>query len=145
ESDRPLRADGLVQAYRALKQDGGVTLDDTDYRYTDCNGEQYFFKEDRLAFNRVVRQLKDRHDHLHPADSVGEIGAAVGPCILGLALTAAQKHYAPGPGVLCHFSSEDGTRAAMILRYGEKPAPPGSAGTGTGSAGFSGATATKGR
>jgi 3-oxoacyl-[acyl-carrier-protein] synthase I len=120
DSEHPLRADGLVEAYRALKQDGGVTLDDTDYRYTDCNGEQYGFKDDRLAFSRVVRKLKARFDHLHPADSVGEIGAAVGPCILGLALAAAQKNYAPGVGVLCHLSSDSGERAAMILRYGEK-------------------------
>lgn len=120
DSELPLRADGLVEAYRALKHDGGVTLDDTDYRYTDCNGEQYGFKEDRLAFSRVVRKLKYRFDHLHPADSIGEIGAAVGPCIFGLALTAAQKNYAPGVGVLCHLSSDSGERAAMIFHYGEK-------------------------
>jgi 3-oxoacyl-[acyl-carrier-protein] synthase-1 len=120
ESEEPLRADGLVEAYRALHADGGVTLDDADYRYTDCNGEQYGFKEDRLAFNRTVRKLKARFDHLHPADSIGEVGAAVGPCVLGLALTAACKGYAPGSGVLCHFSNDDGERAAMLLRYVEK-------------------------
>ena len=57
--------------------DGKVTLDDADYRYTDCNGEQYWFKDDRLALNRVVRKLKSAFDHLHPADSIGEIGAAI--------------------------------------------------------------------
>jgi 3-oxoacyl-[acyl-carrier-protein] synthase-1 len=125
DSDEPLRSDGLVAAYRALHADGGVTLDDADYRYTDCNGEQYGFKDDRLAFNRVVRKLKARFDHLHPADSIGEIGAAVGPCVLGLALAAARKGYAPGnatvsppgKGVLCHFSNDEGDRAALLLRY----------------------------
>lgn len=120
DSEEPLRADGLVAAFRALQSDGEVTLDDADYRYTSCNGEQYGFKEDTLAISRVVRKLKKKFDHLHPADSIGEIGAAVGPCIMGLALTAAQKQYAPGNGVLCHFSNDDGERAAMILRYGEK-------------------------
>ena len=62
-----------------MRADGGVTLDDADYRYTDCNGEQYGFKDDRLAISRTVRKLKARFDHLHPADSVGEVGAAVGP------------------------------------------------------------------
>jgi 3-oxoacyl-[acyl-carrier-protein] synthase I len=128
ESGEPLRADGLVEAYRAMRSDGGVTLDDADYRYTDCNGEQYGFKNDRLAFHRVVRKMKERFDHLHPADSIGEIGAAVGPCVLGLALAAARKGYAPGngvdaapgKGVLCHFSNDEGDRAAMLLRYIEK-------------------------
>ncbi len=127
DSEDPLRADGLVEAYRAMRADGG-TLDEADYRYTDCNGEQYGFKDDRLAFSRTVRKLKARFDHLHPADSIGEIGAAVGPCVLGLALAAARKGYAPGPGegpemgkgVLCHFSNDDGDRAAMLLRYVEK-------------------------
>jgi 3-oxoacyl-[acyl-carrier-protein] synthase I len=125
DSEEPLRADGLVEAYRAMRADGGVTLDDADYRYTDCNGEQYGFKEDRLAISRTVRKLKARFDHLHPADCIGDVGAAVGPCILGLALTAARKKYAPGngqlsppgQGVLCHFSNDAGDRAAMLLRY----------------------------
>ena len=128
DSEEPLRADGLVEAYRAMRADGGVTLDDADYRYTDCNGEQYGFKDDRLAYARTVRKLKKRFDHLHPADCIGEVGAAVVPCVLGLALTAARKGYAPGngvdnapgKGVLCHFSNDDGDRVAMLLRYFEK-------------------------
>jgi len=131
ESDKPLRADGLVESFRAMYRDGGVTLDDADYRYTDCNGEQYGFKEDRLAITRVIRKLKYRFDHLHPADSIGEVGAAVGPCVLGLALTAARKGYAPsskedaenGRGVLCHFGNDDGERASLLLRYVDKGGP----------------------
>ena len=46
----------------------------------------------------------------HPARTLG----------MGLALAAARKGYAPGPGVLCHFSNDDGKRAAMILRYGPR-------------------------
>jgi len=115
-SDAPLRADGLVEAFRGMDRDGGMTLTDADYRYTDCNGEQYFFKNDRLAITRVLRKLKDRFDHLHPADSIGEIGAAVVPCMIGLAFTSAKKGYAPGTGVLCHCSNDEGERAAMIFR-----------------------------
>ncbi|HJZ89873.1 MAG TPA: hypothetical protein VKE40_03305 [Gemmataceae bacterium] len=115
-SEEPLRADGLVEAFRGLDRDGGMTLNDADYRYTDCNGEQYGFKSDRLAISRVLRRLKARFDHLHPADSIGEIGAAVVPCMLGLALTGAQRNYAPGDGVLCHCSNDEGGRAAIILR-----------------------------
>jgi len=115
-SDKPLRADGLFEAFRALKADAGLSLVDADYRYTDCNGEQYGFRNDRLAISRHLRQLKSRFDHLHPADCIGEVGAAVVPCILGLALEAARKNYAPGPGVLGHVSNDTGERAAFILR-----------------------------
>jgi 3-oxoacyl-[acyl-carrier-protein] synthase I len=128
DSEEPLRADGLVEAYRALRSDGGVSLDDADYRITGCNGEQYWFKDDRLAFSRTVRKLKQRFDHVHPADSIGEVGAAIGPCALGVALAAAQKGYAPGngekappgKGVLCQFSNDAGDRAALLLRYGDE-------------------------
>jgi 3-oxoacyl-[acyl-carrier-protein] synthase-1 len=131
DSEEPLRSDGLVGAYMAMCSDGGVALDDADYRYTDCNGEQYGFKDDRLAYARTVRRLKARFDHLHPADSIGEVGAAVGPCVLGLALAAARKGYAPGDGelsppgrgVLCHFGNDEGDRAAMMLRYVDPDGP----------------------
>jgi 3-oxoacyl-[acyl-carrier-protein] synthase-1 len=124
ESEEPLRGDGLLEAFRALQRDGQMTLENADYRITDCNGEQYGFKQDRLAMSRSLRKLKIRFDHLHPADCLGEIGAAVVPCALGMALTAAQKGYAPGPGpgahpgngVLCHFSNDDGERAALVLQ-----------------------------
>jgi 3-oxoacyl-[acyl-carrier-protein] synthase-1 len=124
EAEEPLRADGLVEAIRALKDDGGVIVEDADYRYTDCNGEQYGFKQDRLAIMRTMRRLTPRFDHLHPADCIGEVGAAVGPCVLGLALTAARKGYSPGRGVLCHFSNDDGERAALLLRYVEEDGSP---------------------
>ena len=120
ESDETLRGDGLVEAIRALQGDGGVTLDDADYRYTDCNGEQYGFKEDRLGIIRTRRTLKARFDHLHPADCIGEVGAAVVPCVLGMALAAARKGYAPGKDVLCHFGNDAGERAAMLLRHVER-------------------------
>jgi 3-oxoacyl-[acyl-carrier-protein] synthase-1 len=92
-------------------------LADTDYRLTDLNGTQYAFKEAALAMNRLLRTQKDLYEIWHPADCIGETGAAIGPCVLGVALAAARKAYAPGPGVLCHFGNEDGRRAAMILSY----------------------------
>jgi 3-oxoacyl-[acyl-carrier-protein] synthase-1 len=117
ESDTPLRGDGLVQAFRSATVDAGRTLGATDYRITDSNGEQYWFKEAALAVTRVLRERKEDFFIWHAADCIGETGAAAGPVALGLALAAARKSYAPGPGVLCHFGSDDGTRMALILRY----------------------------
>ena len=93
-------------------------MHDLDFRITDNSGEQYYFKESALALSRNLRQRKTAFDIWHPADCIGEVGAAIGPCVLGIALAAARKGYAPGPGVLCHFANDDGERAALMLRYG---------------------------
>jgi len=115
DSEVPLRADGLVAAFRAAFAEAGRTIDDLDYRVTDSNGEQYWFKEAALAMTRTLRARKERFQIWHPADCIGETGAAVGPCTLGVALAAARKRYSPGPGVLCHFSGDDGERFALVL------------------------------
>jgi 3-oxoacyl-[acyl-carrier-protein] synthase-1 len=115
DSEEPLRADGMVQAFKAAFADAGKTMADVDYRVTDCNGEQYFFKEAALAVARTLRVTKEQFGIWHPADCIGEVGAAAGPCALGVALAAARKNYAPGPNPLCHLSGEDGERVAMML------------------------------
>lgn len=119
ESDIPLRGDGLVQAFRNAMNDSRRTLADTDYRITDSNGEQYWFKEAALAVTRTLRDRKDEYFIWHPADCIGETGACVAPVALAVALAAMQKSYAPGTRVLCHFGSDDGARVAMLLESGE--------------------------
>jgi 3-oxoacyl-[acyl-carrier-protein] synthase-1 len=116
ESGRPLRADGLKQAIQAAFADSGLTFDDVHYRLVDTSGEQYGFKEATLGLARTMRARKAEFDIWHPADCIGEIGAATVPCILAVAKAVSEKGYAPGSGVLCHVGNDDGTRAAMILQ-----------------------------
>src|SRR5262245_5636889 len=119
-TDQPFRADGLVTAFKAAFADsGGATYADVDYRVTDVSGGQDGFKEATLAITRTLRERKARFDIWHPADCIGEVGAAIVPCMLGVALAAANKRYAPGPGVLAHVGSDRGDRAAIILRFGD--------------------------
>jgi 3-oxoacyl-[acyl-carrier-protein] synthase-1 len=123
DSEEPLRADGLVQAFRECFADSGCTYEDVQYRLADVSGEQYVMKEAQLAIGRTLRgKMKPRFDLWHPADCVGEVGAAIGPCILGVALAASRKSYAPGPGVLCHFGNDAGERGGLILKYVEAAA-----------------------
>ena len=117
ESEEPLRADGLVAAFRSAMADSSRTFDDVDYRLTDVCGEQYGFKEAVLAIGRAIRKVKPAFDLWHPAESIGQVGAAIGPVALGVALSAARMGYAPGRGVLCHFGNDDGARAALVLRW----------------------------
>jgi len=115
ESDEPLRAEGMTRAIRAALDDGKATFDEIDYRLADLSGEQYGFKEAALAMGRILRRTKMQFDLWHPADSVGEVGAATGPLLLGVALTAFRKGYAPGRGVLVHLSGDEGSRIALVL------------------------------
>jgi 3-oxoacyl-[acyl-carrier-protein] synthase-1 len=117
EAEQPLRAEGLSAAIKGALAEADCTLGATDFRITDLSGEQYYFKEAALALSRTLRQRKEFYDIWHPADCIGEVGAAIGPAMLAVLLAAQRKTYALGSNVLCHSSSDDGKRAALILAY----------------------------
>ena len=121
ESGRPLRAQGLSEAIRAALSEGGRPLHEVDLRITDLSGEQYYFKEAALALSRLLRVRREQIDLWHPAECIGEVGAAAGIAVLAVARMAFSKSYVPGPLqaagplVLAHFASDDGRRAAVLL------------------------------
>ena len=115
-SDEPLRGDGMTAAIKNALQEAACELHDLDYRISDVSGEQYYFKEAALALNRILRRRKEEFELWHPADCVGETGAAAGLICLALARIAAVIGYAPGRGALLHFASDDGSRAAVVAR-----------------------------
>ncbi|MEN8178386.1 MAG: hypothetical protein ABFS39_07145 [Pseudomonadota bacterium] len=117
DSDLPFRADGFVQAIQEVTADAGCSLGDVDFQIASVSGEQYWFKEASLSVLRTLRERKEEFDIWHPADCIGEVGAAIGPVMLSVALTAAKKGYAPGKNVICYLSNDDGKRAATILNY----------------------------
>jgi 3-oxoacyl-[acyl-carrier-protein] synthase-1 len=117
ESDDPLRGDGLAQAISSAMRQAGVTIHDLHYRISDLNGEHYRFKEMVFAMMRFERKPKPKlFDLWHPIEYIGDVGAAIGPTVLAVALHAAQKGYGVGPNVLCTFGSDDGARAAIVAR-----------------------------
>jgi 3-oxoacyl-[acyl-carrier-protein] synthase-1 len=113
DSEEPLRADGLVTAFRAALADAGCDMGDMDFRITDVAGEQYHFKEASLALSRTLRIRKEEFDIWHPADCIGEVGAAAGLVSLVVGAYAGEKDYSKGRGVLFHFGNDDGKRVAM--------------------------------
>ena len=115
-SERPLKGLGLAQAIKQAIQGAGFGYEALDYRICDANGEQYIFKEAALALARTLRVHKGVLDIWHPADCIGEVGAATVPCALAVAWAAADKKYAPGPGVIAHFGNDDGKRAVVTMR-----------------------------
>jgi 3-oxoacyl-[acyl-carrier-protein] synthase I len=116
-SGEPLRADGLTAAIRDALAAAGIGFGHLDYRITDISGEQHAFKETALALARLLRDRKEEFDLWHPADCIGEVGAAALPCMLAVSLHAARKGFAPGPSLLAHLANDDGRRAALVLAY----------------------------
>jgi 3-oxoacyl-[acyl-carrier-protein] synthase I len=117
-SDQPVRGQGLTEAIREALADAGVTMQEIHFRITDLNGEHYKFKEMALAVNRFPRKrVEEIFDVWHPAEVVGDVGAAIGPMVLGVSLYASRKGYGIGPTILCTFSNDDGERAALVLHY----------------------------
>jgi 3-oxoacyl-[acyl-carrier-protein] synthase-1 len=113
-SHEPLRGAGQIEACRSALAESGVAMHEIAYRHTDLNGEHYKFKEAALAQGRLLRQRVERQDIWHPAECVGEIGAAHVPCVLAASFYAGQKGFAPGPRCLCHFSGDGPERAACV-------------------------------
>lgn len=115
-SDEPTRAQGLTQAVRAALEQAGIAMHNVDLRVTDLNGERYFFSEQALVVNRVLRQRKERFPIWYPARSTGELGAATGLSLLVMAWYGMRKVYFPGDIVLLLNSSAGEERAAAVLR-----------------------------
>lgn len=116
-SERPLRADGLVQAVKGALAEAGLQLHHFDYRITDNSGEQYYFKEAALLLTRLLRVRKEEFDIWHPAECTGEIGAASGVSLIASAKAACDKRYGKGPNILVHCGNDGGARAALALQY----------------------------
>ena len=114
-TEKPLRADGMVTAVKNALNMAGLDLGALDYRICDVSGEQYGFKEATLALTRILRVRKEEFDIWHPAECIGETGAAILPAVLSVASAAVTKRYSKGNGILCHFSNDDGQRAAIVL------------------------------
>lgn len=117
DSGEPMRADGLMTAIKAALADAQCEMHDLDYRITDLSGEQYYFKEAALALSRILRERKEEFDIWHPAECIGESGAAAGLAVLAVASEACRKAYAKGPNILGHMASDAGQRAAAVLNF----------------------------
>jgi 3-oxoacyl-[acyl-carrier-protein] synthase-1 len=118
ESDEPLRGEGLTDAVRSALTMAALRIEDVHYRITDLNGEHYRFKEMALAMLRFERQPRPQlFDLWHPAEFIGDVGAAIGPLAFGIGLHAGHYGYGTGPTVLYTFGNDDGARAAVIGRF----------------------------
>ena len=71
---------------------------------------------------RLLREHRDVQDLWTPADSVGNVGAAMVPLMVGWALTAFEKGYSPGNPLMIEASGDDGGCGAAVFRSAERRA-----------------------
>jgi len=110
-SDAPCLGDGLTQAiYLALEMArwGKAEVGEV---YCDLNGEAYRAHEWMLALCRTL----DDPTVTHPADCIGDIGAAFVPFLTGVAAMAFEKGYATSSKAIIFCSSDFGMRGCVCL------------------------------
>jgi len=119
-SEEPLLGQGLAIAGKQALAEAGWGFHELDFRLSDVTGENYGFREHALAEARLARIVRSESQPLwHPADAIGDTGAAAGVIHLATAAMAMLSGYAPGRRVGCFTSSVIGDRAVAALQYSE--------------------------
>jgi 3-oxoacyl-[acyl-carrier-protein] synthase I len=115
-NEEPLLGKGMAAAVKDALSEVDLAMQEVDFRLSDVAGESYAFEELALAQSRLTRQTRETQDLWHPADTVGDCGAASGLIQFAWAEQAFARGYAPGPVALAHGSAASGARAAAVVR-----------------------------
>jgi 3-oxoacyl-[acyl-carrier-protein] synthase I len=114
----PCTGRGLAGAMRAALQAGTAAASAVQLRLSDVAGEQYFFEESAAAWGRVLRDaLPPTYAQLLPATRTGELGAAMGPLLLGIAAQLPPAGTEGGALTLLHWSGTDALRGAVVAEW----------------------------
>ena len=117
-SGEPHRGDGLADALRAaLRGQAPATIRTV---YAGLTGEHDGAREWGVAALRNDHAFADDLQIEHPADCLGDPGAAMAPTLLALVATALERAYCRGPALV--WSASDGPmRGAVIVD--DRPSP----------------------
>lgn len=113
------RAEGLTRVFHELVR-AAPDLGPPALVVSDLNGDRYRAMEWSFALMRALTVLESDIDLRHPADCVGDVGAASGILNLVWAVTAFAKGYAPGTQAIVWGASDGAARAALALAAPEK-------------------------
>lgn len=114
--DKPPTSTGLSTAIREVLSSLEDQGEYTGLVVCDLNGESYRNKEFANVVPRTMSDFKTHWNLWHPADCIGDSGAASSAVGVCLAARALQKGYARTNNVLVWGSSDDGLRGATYLR-----------------------------
>ena len=114
-SQEPHRGDGLADAFRALFASLPTNTPNVRSVYAGLNGENFWAKEWGVARLRNSQHFESDHLIMHPAEYIGDPGAALGAILIGLAAIGLQRQYRPSP-CLVWCASDKETRAATLVQ-----------------------------
>jgi 3-oxoacyl-[acyl-carrier-protein] synthase-1 len=112
----PATGRGLRAAMESALKDAEMPESAVGFRVSDLNGEAFRGMESALAAARCFRTRREEFPIWHPADCVGDVGAAAGALLPIVALTALEKGYAPAETAVCEASSEGRLRGACLVQ-----------------------------
>ncbi len=112
-SDEPYRGDGLAGTFSTLFSRSGPLDRPVQTAWLGLNGESFPAKEWSVASIRSSQEISSEVDVRHPADCFGDIGAALGPVMLGLASLGVAERTCEAPCLV--WSSADGPERGAVL------------------------------
>jgi 3-oxoacyl-[acyl-carrier-protein] synthase-1 len=118
-SQEPYLGEGLTEAFHSLFAKMPAAAPPIRCVYTSFNGESFWTKEWGVAYLRTRERFVEEPRMEHPAENVGDVGAATGPLMVGLATLGLHKGYREGP-VLVWCSSDREERGAALLHAVEQ-------------------------
>jgi 3-oxoacyl-[acyl-carrier-protein] synthase-1 len=117
-SQEPLRGAGLEQAMRAALEGCAARPAEIAGVLCDLNGEYYRMKEWSLASMRLFRDWEEAPGLEHPAECIGDVGAATSPLLVALASTWLSLGFLGEAKLLLFSGSDGGTRGGAVLGPG---------------------------
>jgi 3-oxoacyl-[acyl-carrier-protein] synthase I len=112
-AEEAYRGDGLATTFTSLAASGALTPAAGEI-YSSMNGESHWAKEWGVSYLRNRAAFLPVYRIHHPADSLGDTGAAAGPLMVGLAAHGIRGSYRRSPAVV-YGSSDHGQRAALVV------------------------------
>lgn len=116
-SEIPYRGEGLDLALRKVFSQVSSPYGPVHTVYAGFNGEHFSSKEWGVAHLRHRPRFSEDVRIEHPADCIGDLGAALGPTLLGLAALGMQRKHRRSP-CLVWCSSDKTERAVALLHAG---------------------------
>jgi len=112
-SEAPYKGDGLAAAFSSLLSDSKVLRRPVPTVFAGLNGENFGGKEWGVAYLRSNKELLPDATVEHPVDCFGDLGAALGPVMSGLAALGIQDGTYEAPALV--WCSSDGPERAAAL------------------------------
>jgi 3-oxoacyl-[acyl-carrier-protein] synthase-1 len=119
-SAEPCRGDGLSSAVAEVFQGAAKDVANIATIYASMNGEPLLAHEWGLASLRHRRHFSPTCELFHPAQCIGDVGAASVPLLLGLATIGIHRGYRTSPGFI--FCASDLAPRGAVLVTGKKAA-----------------------